>query len=68
MPGCLRVRRKPRDAGGFRRTLVRQGVRGLLERVPDRDVVGEASEAVTLTDRRMYSFTLVRLLCLSPPI
>ena len=51
MHGCLRVRRKPHDAAIMIRvvlvddqTLVRQGVRGLLELVPDIEVVGEASD------------------------
>ena len=51
MPGCLRVRRKPHDPAKMIRvvlvddqTLVRQGVRGLLELVPDIEVVGEASD------------------------
>src|SRR5687768_3286953 len=51
MPGCLRVRRKRHDPAKMIRvvlvddqTLVRQGVRGLLELVPDIEVVGEASD------------------------
>jgi DNA-binding NarL/FixJ family response regulator len=55
MPGCLRARRKQRDrpidpANMIRvvlvddQMLVRQGIRGLLELVPDIEVVGEASD------------------------
>jgi CheY-like chemotaxis protein len=50
MPGCLRVRRSRMIRRMIRvvlvddQTLVRQGVRGLLELVPDIEVVGEASD------------------------
>lgn len=51
MPGCHRVLRRLHDPTEMIRvvlvddqTLVRQGVRGLLELVPDIEVVGEASD------------------------